>query len=115
MPSKTPPLGSYDSYSQSQEQSVRKTTLTKSYTCGVDQMKNFNNNSELDPVPEAREETNEDGTFVSSPNSKQKTFVKNYTTSVLKTSTTNSVDTPKRQSGPATTTTQNSVLITNKE
>ena len=103
MQSKTPPLGSYDSYSQSQEQSVRKTTLTKSMTCGEAQMKNFNN-SELDPVPEAREETNEDGTFVSSPNSKQKTFVKNYTTSVLKSSTENSVDTPKRQSGPASTT-----------
>ena len=84
-------------------------------TCGEAQMKNFNN-SELDPVPEAREETHEDGTFISSPaNSKQKTFVKNYTTSVLKSSTENSVDTPKRKSGPASTFSQNSVLITNNE
>ena len=105
MPSKKPSLGSYDSYSQSQEQSFKKPILTKSLTCGEGQMKNFNNNSELDPVPEAKEETNE-GTFVSSPNSKQKTFVKsNYTTSVLKSSTENSVDTPKRQSGPTPSTT----------
>ena len=61
--------------------------------------KNFKD-SELDPVPEAREDTNEDGTFISSPNSKRRTFAKNFTTSFDKSSTENSVDTPNRKSGP---------------
>ena len=91
--SRTPPLGSHDSYNA--EPSVKKTTLTKSMSCG-EALKNFKD-SELDPVPEAREDTNEDGTFISSPRSKLKN-TKNFTTSFDKSSTehSNSVDTPNR-------------------
>ena len=99
MQSRTPPLGSHDSYSQ--EQSVKKTTLTKSMSCG-EALKGFKD-SELDPVPEAREDTNEDGTFISSPKGSKLKNTKNFTTSFDKSSTenSNSVDTPNRRSGPA--------------
>ena len=65
-------------------------------SCG-EALKNFKD-GELDTVPEAREETNEDGTFVSSPHSKN---FKTFATSFDKSSTENSVDTPNRKSGPS--------------